>query len=146
MKNQKKPMLIKKAFSLVEMVVVLLIIGILATFVSLEVIDYLGEAKVTKAKADIEKVSQAIDEYRLRNDQYPETLEDLLGGENEEGEEMKKYFKGNSIPKDPWGRDYEYIPDTDNKYDLISYGKDGEDGGEGLDADITNFDSEEDEE
>jgi general secretion pathway protein G len=134
----------KQAFSLVELIVVILILGILASAVSLEVFSYLGESKVTKAKTDIETFSKAIEQFRMRNNGYPETLDDLTGVETDDDSEPFVYIK--RIVKDPWGNDYVYIPDTDNEYDIICYGQDGEEGGDGLDADITNFESIEDEE
>lgn len=132
----------RKFFSLIELIVVVLILGILASAASLKLFSYLGESKVTKAKTDIETFSKAIEQFRMRSNAYPEELEDLMGVESEDDAEPFVYLK--KIVKDPWGNEYVYIPNTDNEYDLICYGQDGEEGGEGLDADITNYEVVED--
>ncbi len=138
--NQTSHSIKRKYFSLIELIVVVLILGILASAASLELISFLGESKVTKAKTDIETFTKAIEQFRMRNSTYPEALEDLMGVETEDDTEPFVYLK--KIPTDPWGNPYEFIPDTDNEYDIISYGADGEEGGDGFDADITNYDSE----
>jgi general secretion pathway protein G len=132
-----------KYFSLIELIVVVLILGILASVASLKLFSYLGESKVTKAKTDIETFTKAIEQFRMRNNSFPEAFEDLMGIETEDDTEPFVYLR--KIVKDPWGNEYEYIPDTENEYDIICYGQDGEEGGEGLDADITNHDSEDEE-
>ena len=134
----------RKAFSLIEIIVVVLIIGILATVVSLQLFGYVGETKVTKAKSDIETLARALDLYKMDNNgQYPETLEELVTPLEDEEEEGKVYLK--NLPKDPWGNDYMYMPGEGSEFELLSYGRDGEEGGEDEDADIV-FGAEEEEE
>jgi general secretion pathway protein G len=143
MQSFKSKSISRKHFSLVELIVVVLILGILASAASIKVVSYLGESKVTKAKTDIQTISKSVEQFRMRNSTFPETLDDLLGVETEDDTEPFVYL--DKIPKDPWGNDYVYIPDTDHEYDIVSYGQDGEEGGDGLDADITNYESDEDE-
>jgi general secretion pathway protein G len=130
----------RRHFSLIELIVVVLILGILAAAASLKLFDYLDDSKITQAKTDIQTLGKAIELYRMDQGQYPEELIELMSQETEEGE-SKSYLK--KMVKDPWGNEYNYLPIDDNNYELISYGRDGEEGGEGVDADITNFDEEE---
>lgn len=116
-------------FSLVELLVVITIIGILATTVTIKVIGALGQAKVAKAKAEISKMKDAINIYYIVNGTMPETLEAL-------GEPQKGYEEGIlKVEKDPWNNEYEYER-TGRKCVIRSLGADGIQGGEGEDADI----------
>ncbi|RME76049.1 MAG: type II secretion system protein GspG [Planctomycetota bacterium] len=129
-----KKRLLYKGFTLIELMVVIVILGILATVVTLKVTDYLREARITKAKTDINKLVQALELYRMDNNgKYPEELLTLTEATEKRPE---GYISG--IPKDPWGNDYVYQIDDDGKsYTLLTYGRDGEEGGEGEDADIS---------
>ena len=133
----------KNAFSLIELIVVVLILGVLAAAASLKLFDYLGESKVTQAKTDLQTISKALELYRMDKGSYPEELPMLMGEDNEDGSEGRAYMK--KLVKDPWGNDYVYLPIDDESYELVSYGRDGEEGGEGLDADITNLEEDEEE-
>jgi general secretion pathway protein G len=117
-------------FSLVELLVVITIIGILATTVTLKVIGALAQARVTKAKAEIAKMKEAVNMFSIvNNGKMPETLEALA-------EPQKGYPEGFiDIAKDPWGNDYEYER-TGRKVIIRSWGADGAPGGEDEDADI----------
>jgi len=130
-------------FSLIELIVVVLILGVLAAAASLKLFDYLGDSKVTQAKTDIQTFSKASELFRMDSGRYPEELQELLGVESEDGEKGKSYVK--KVNLDPWGNDYSFNLIEDEEYEIISYGRDGEEGGEGLDADITNLESEEEE-
>ncbi|QDU70608.1 type II secretion system protein GspG [Mucisphaera calidilacus] len=114
-----------RAFSLIEVMVVIVIIGLLAGAVALQVSGYMDSAEINRAKSDIVTISDALDLYRLENKRYPT---------NEEGLDVLplKNFK------DPWGNRYEYnSPGPDGEpYEVVSYGADGREGGEGTDADI----------
>ena len=121
-----------QGFSLAEMMVVIVIIGLLVTMVVPNVMAKLGKAYLTKAKGDINQISQALDEFATDNGlNYTDSL-DQLTEPNESGDAYIKV-----IPQDPWKRDYMYDPPSNgDDYRIYSYGKDGQPGGEGDDADI----------
>jgi general secretion pathway protein G len=125
----------EQGFTLVELMVVIVIIGLLATIVIINVLPATDRAAVTKARADIATLEQAVEMYRLNRLQYPtgdQGLQAVLG----EG-----YVK--RLPKDPWGNAYRYqAPGRDGRaFDIMSYGADGREGGEGKDADIGSWQS-----
>lgn len=131
----------KKGFSLIELMVVIVILGILATVVTLKVSDYLRDARIAKAKADMQKIMQALEMYRTdgaaaRGDENTEPYPTELLTLTEQNEKRPEgYISG--IPKDPWGNDYVYEYDEEAKiYTIVTYGRDGEEGGEGEDGDI----------
>ncbi|HEV2748650.1 MAG TPA: type II secretion system major pseudopilin GspG [Allosphingosinicella sp.] len=120
----------EKGFTLVELMVVIVIIGLLATVVVINVMPAQDKAARTKAEADIATLEQAAEMYRLNNMRYPDTGQGLqiLVGEG--------FVK--RLPDDPWGNPYRYVaPGGDGRpFDIYSYGADGREGGEGEDADI----------
>jgi general secretion pathway protein G len=123
----------RNGFTLVELMVVILIIGLLATVVIINVLPATDKAAVTKTKADIATLEQAVEMYRLNRLAYPsgeQGLNVLVA------ERLVK-----RLPKDPWGNPYRYAaPGHDGRdFDIISYGADGREGGEGKDADIGNW-------
>ena len=129
-------------FTLIELMVVLVIIGLLATIVVINVIPLGDQGKVTKAKADIENIQQALELYKLQNLNYPTTSDGLsaLVAPPADLADPSRYQKGGYIrklPKDPWGHDYLYAsPGQHGAFDVWTYGADGKEGGEGVDADI----------
>lgn len=131
MKQRKKK---QKAFTLVELMVVVTILGILASITSIKVIQYLKRARVVKAHTDMKRLMNALDLFYLDNHEYPESLEELSEGTEEHPEGIIS-----GIPKDPWGGDYEYAPDDEHGYELVCYGRDGTEGGEGEDEDIISY-------
>jgi general secretion pathway protein G len=126
-------------FSLAELMVVVVIIGLLATLVMRNVMKNLADANLTKAKADIQTLAAACEEYAIdHGTRFPESLEELVTP-NERGH---RYLKQEVVPKDPWGNEYVYEPPNSASPDPLIYslGKDGSRGGEGDDADISNKD------
>ena len=136
------------AFTLIELMVVIVILGILAAFVVPRLTRRPEEARVTKAKIEISNLEQALELYYLDNGMYPSTEQGLTAliekpqvGDLPQNWQEGGYLAKGKLPNDPWGNPYIYIsPGVYNSdYDLYSLGKDGQDGGEGYDADITNW-------
>jgi len=132
-------------FTLVELMVVIVIIGLLSTFVVLNVLPSQDRAMVEKAKADVTLLSQAIEMYRLDNLTYPAMEHGLeaLSKPPADLAQPGRYRKGGYIrllPKDPWGTDYQYLfPGEHGAFDVYSLGANRRLGGEGLDADVGNW-------
>ena len=132
-------------FTLVELMVVIVIIGLLSTLVALTVLPQLGKANDQKAKADIATLDQALELYRLNNLGYPATAEGLgaLVSAPPTLADPSRYQPGGYIkklPKDPWGRDYKYLnPGKHGPYDIYTLGADGAEGGTGENADLGNW-------
>ena len=134
-------------FTLIEVLVVIVIIAVLATLVAPNVFQHVGAAKETTARSQIELLGAALDSYRLDTGRYP-TGEEGLGAlwtAPPAGSGTSKWrgpYLRKPVPLDPWGRAYLYrSPGTTNSsgYDLLTYGEDGQPGGEGEAADITSW-------
>lgn len=128
-------------FTLLELLVVIVIIGLLAAYVGPKYFSQLGKSEVTIAKAQIESFEKSLDTYRLDVGRYPTTEEGLAAliaaPASAAGKWNGPYLK-KGIPLDPWGRPYQYrAPGSKGEYDIISTGKDGQPGGSGEDADIS---------
>ncbi|MDX1340856.1 MAG: type II secretion system major pseudopilin GspG [Reinekea sp.] len=127
-------------FTLIELMVVLVILGIIMGLVVPNVIGRGDEARVTAAETDIQTIGQALEMYRLHNSHYPSTdqgLEALVSKPG--GSPEPKNWRGPYLPKtpkDPWGNPYGYINDGGSP-EVISYGADNSEGGEGLNQDIS---------
>ena len=128
-------------FTLVEILVVMVIIGLIAALVGPRLFPKLGKGKQSAAKVQIELLGQALDQFRLDTGRYPSTQEGLNtlmvnpGIEKWDGPYLKK-----ELPNDPWGKPYNYqYPGTHGEYDLFSYGRDGALGGEGEDQDVVSW-------
>jgi len=132
-------------FTLIELMVVIVILGILAAIVVPRVMDNPDKAKIVKAKQDIRALESSLDFYRLDNFNYPSTDQGLeaLVSEPSGSPEVKNWKEGGymkRLPKDPWGNEYQFLnPGVNGAIDIFSYGADGEEGGEGLDADVGNW-------
>ncbi|ASL28107.1 general secretion pathway protein GspG [Azotobacter chroococcum] len=134
----------QRGFTLLEIMVVLVILGLLVALVAPNVLQNQDRAMVEKAKADVALLEQALDMYKLDNFQYPTTNQGLeaLVTKPEIDPQPKRYNSNGYIkrlPQDPWGNPYQYLqPGTKKAFDVYSLGADGEMGGEGLAADIGN--------
>ena len=131
----------EEGFTLVELMVVIVIIGLLATVVLINVLPSQDRAMVTKAKADIATLSQAMEMYRLDNFSYPTGGDGLQALVNAPaGAQAANYRPGGyvkSLPNDPWGRPYQLaVPGRSGAFDIYSLAADGAPGGEGENADI----------
>ncbi|MFO7808535.1 type II secretion system major pseudopilin GspG [Guyparkeria sp.] len=138
-----------RGFTLIEIMVVVVILGILAAIVVPRVMDRPDEARITKAKQDIRTLESALNLYRLDNFRYPTTEQGLqaLVGRSTSGPEASQYREGgymDRLPQDPWGHPYQYLnPGRHGELDVFSYGADGRRGGEGIDSDIGNWNMDE---
>lgn len=137
----------RAGFTLIEIMVVIVILGLLAALVVPKLIGRTEEAKKTQTRVQIKSLQQALELFKLDNGFYPSTDQglDALVRMPEGGRIPKNYRKGGYIdrtPKDPWGNPYVYVsPGQRGDYDISSYGADGVQGGEGEDADINSWDS-----
>jgi general secretion pathway protein G len=119
------------------------ILVLLAGGVTVGVVKWVEQAKVTRAKTDVEKLGMAINSFRMQNGSYPPNLEALRT--KPAGEDLPKWdgpYVDKPVPNDPWDKPYFYVnPGEHNtdSFDLYSYGRDGKEGGEKSDADITNW-------
>jgi general secretion pathway protein G len=133
-------------FTLVEIMVVVVIIGILGMLVVPKLLGRTGEARVTAAKTDIATLMQALKLYKLDNQRYPTTEQGLTAlvqkptaGPAANGWKEGGYVE--KLPKDPWGNNYQYLqPGLHGEIDLFSLGADGQPGGAGEDADVGSWD------
>lgn len=139
--NRKK----QQGFTLLEIMVVIVILGLLVAIVAPNVLQNQDIAMVEKAKADISSLENALDMYKLDNHSYPSTDQglDALVNQPNSGATAKNYRTDGYIkrlPKDPWGNEYQYFqPGEHGNYDLYSLGSDGATGGEGQANDVTNW-------
>lgn len=132
-------------FTLVELMVVIVIIGLLATVVIINVLPSQDRAMTEKTKADIALIEQSLDRYRLDHFTYPKSEEGLqsLMTAPASVAQTGRYPNGGylrRLPNDPWGRPYQYrVPGRQGPFDVFSFGADGQEGGDGENADIGNW-------
>ena len=139
-----------RGFTLIELMVVIIILGILAMWVAPKIMSRPGEARQVKALLDIQNIENALKLYKLDNGIYPTTEQGLqaLVEKPETGTIPKKwkaggYLEKGKVPKDPWGNDFIYLsPGLKGDIDIISYGLDGVPGGEEENKDINNWELE----
>lgn len=136
----------RQGFTLVELMVVIVIIGLLATVVAINVLPSQDKAMVGKARADISVLEQAVETYRLDNLTFPTDQQGLkaLTAPPADLAQSERYRQGGYVrrlPEDPWGNPYQYRRRSAHggQFDIWSFGADGQEGGEGNDADIGNW-------
>ena len=140
----------EQGFSFLELMVVVVILGILATYIAPRFMGRTDDAKAVKAKVDISAIETALKLYKLDNGHYPTTEQGILALVERPASEPvptnwseKGYLEKKKVPKDPWGRDYLYLsPGVNDDYDIVSYGADGAPGGEGNNKDINSWELE----
>jgi general secretion pathway protein G len=131
----------RRGFTLLELLVVLVIVGLLAGFVGPRLFAQVGRSEAKAARAQIAAFEKALDQYRLDTGHYPATEAGLAALTSRPADEPRWQgpYLAKAAPADPWGRPYGYrSPGEQGEYDLWSLGKDGREGGEGDDADIAN--------
>ncbi|RMH40571.1 MAG: type II secretion system protein GspG [Gammaproteobacteria bacterium] len=146
MKEKVNHMRKTQGFSLIEILVVVVIIAVMVAIVAPQFLGEAEKARITRVKADIQQIESALDRFQLDNGFYPtmeQGLEALVRKPDIEPE-PKNYPPGGylkRLPKDPWDNEYVYVyPGEHGVYDIYSLGADGEEGGEGVNADIGNWD------
>jgi general secretion pathway protein G len=144
--NRKKA---QEGFTLIELMIVIVIIGILATLLIPRIMERPEEARRIKAKADIKTIESALKLYKIDTGNYPTTEQGIeaLIRKPDTSPVPKKwreggYLEGDAVPKDPWGNPYYYTASggAGRDYEIVSYGRDGQPGGTGRDADISSTD------
>ena len=135
----------ERGFTLIEVMVVVVILGILAALVVPKIMGRPDEARVIKARQDVQAIEAALNLYRLDNHAYPGTDQGLTAlVEKPAGEPAAPNWKAGGyldrVPQDPWGRPYQYLnPGLHGEVDIWSYGADGQEGGEGVNGDLGNW-------
>lgn len=137
-----------RGFTLIELMVVVVILGILATIMMPRILDRPEQARRMKAKVQIRSLQSALGLFKTDTGRFPTTVEGLEALMSNPGIQgwRKPYIEGGKVPLDPWGHPYVYVcPGMhDDDYDLESYGKDGQDGGTGDYADIESWNLDQD--
>ena len=143
--RQIKQTRLQGGFTLIEIMVVVVILGILAAVVVPKIMDNPDKARIVKAKQDVRTMKSVLDLYKLDNFSYPSTDQGLqaLVQKPSGSPEARNWKQGgyvDRLSKDPWGNDYQYLnPGVNGEIDVFSYGADGRPSGEGVNADIGNW-------
>jgi general secretion pathway protein G len=131
-------------FTLIEIMVVVIIIGLLAAIIGPQVMGRVDDAKITKVQSDVQAIESGLTLYKLDNFRYPTTEQGLRALVEKPADPNVRNWKApgylKRLNKDPWGNDYQYAsPGSHGEFDVFSLGADGQAGGEGADADIGNW-------
>ncbi len=141
---RRQPVRRERGFTLIEIMVVVIIIGLLAAIVAPQVIGRVDDAQIEKARADIRNIDSAMKFYRLDNFAYPTTEQGIEALVTKPADPNVRNWKPGGyldrVPNDPWGNPYLYLnPGNNAEIDIYTLGRDGRPGGEGVDADIGNW-------
>lgn len=131
-----------RGFTLLELLVVMVIIGLLAGYVGPKLFGQIGKSETKAAKAQLDALQKALDQYRIDVGHYPSSEQGLAALLAKPADEPKWSgpYMAKAIPPDPWGRAYQYTaPGQHGDFDLLSYGRDGQPGGEGDNADVVSW-------
>jgi general secretion pathway protein G len=136
---------LERGFTLIEIMVVVVIIGLLAAMIAPNLIGNIDRAAVSRARQDIRSIETALNLYRLDNFKYPSTEQGLEALVTSPGEDVAPNWKPGgylrNVPNDPWNNPYQYAyPGQRGEFDVYSFGADRQEGGEDIDADIGNWD------
>jgi general secretion pathway protein G len=126
----------RAGFSLAELMVVIVIIGLLATMVVPRLFDRFSDAQIQKAKVDISQIGNAVLDFATKNSgRFPDSLEQLVTPD----QNGRRYLEQQTVPKDPWGNEYIYYPPSGGETEptIMTYGSDGSQGGDGKARDMT---------
>jgi len=145
--TMSKPVIVDSGFTLLEIIVVVFILSLLVAIVAPKIMGKTDDAKIAEAKVQIRNFETALKMFKLDNGFYPTTEQGLdalitkpVTGQIPNTYKDGGYLEQRKIPLDPWGNPYVYLcPGTHGDFDIISFGADGKEGGEGKDADITNY-------
>ena len=132
----------RAGFTLLELLVVLVIIGLLAAYVGPKYFQQIGKSETKVARAQLDGLQKALDQYRIDTGHFPNSQQGLAAlNTAPSGEpQWQGPYLSKQVPKDPWGRDYLYrSPGEHGEYDLWTFGKDGREGGTGDEQDVTNW-------
>jgi general secretion pathway protein G len=149
MNIEKKIMsMVRKGFTMVELMAMLIIIGLLATLVVTKVVVQIDKARVTTTKANLKLLQSAVNQFKMDTSRYPSEeagLKELIEKPSDVTNYQESgYLESTNIPKDAWGNEFVYMlnPESGKPFVIISYGADGKEGGEGYDADLYSTDAE----
>jgi len=143
-RSRRRPLWCAPGFTLIEIMVVIVIIGLLAAVIVPTIVSKVDDAKVAKAKSDVQSLETALTMFYVDNSKYPTTEQGLAALVKQPTDPTIRNWKRpylDRVSKDPWGNDYQYVlPGTHGKqYDVYSLGADGQPGGDGINADIGNW-------
>ncbi len=131
-----------RGFTLLELLVVMVIIGLLASYVGPRYFSQIGRSEIKTTRAQIDAIQKALEQYRIDNGHYPSSEQGLPALDKAPANEpnWSGPYMAKRLPPDPWGKPYQYRnPGRNGDFDLYSFGKDGREGGEGEAADIGNW-------